>query len=96
MARTSYSCKWKVTVPKLRLPSSQKPSQFLHLTVKMAAINALVARDAVMHLAKRKNWAQREVGVVVVFAILFVVAVGIITAQIFKCLQRRKERKPVQ
>ncbi|KAI9167549.1 hypothetical protein HJFPF1_03677 [Paramyrothecium foliicola] len=39
----------------------------------MAAINALVTRDAVMHqLAKRQNWAQQEPGVITVFCIVFV------------------------
>jgi hypothetical protein len=39
----------------------------------MAAINALAVRDASLHmLAKRKNWAAREAGVVVVFCIVFI------------------------
>lgn len=34
---------------------------------------AIEIRDIAMHeLVKRKNWAQREVGVMVVFAIVFV------------------------
>ena len=62
----------------------------------MVAINSLVTRDAVVHqLAKRKNWAAREPGVMVVFCIVFVVAVGIAGAQIWKCLQRRKERREI-
>jgi cytoskeletal protein RodZ len=60
----------------------------------MVAINALVTRDAVMHqLSKRKNWAAREPGVIVVFCIVFLVAVGILIAQLYKCFQRRKERR---
>ncbi|KUI61026.1 hypothetical protein VP1G_08227 [Cytospora mali] len=45
----------------------------------MPAINnALIAREAISHIAKRKNWAQKEAGVIVVFAIVFIVAVGVI------------------
>lgn len=37
----------------------------------MAAIDQVITRDLVAReLIKRKNWAQREVGVVVVFAIV--------------------------
>ncbi|EXF77381.1 hypothetical protein CFIO01_12133, partial [Colletotrichum fioriniae PJ7] len=43
----------------------------------MPAINTLVARDAVHQLAKRQNWAQKEAGVVVVFCIVFIVALGV-------------------
>jgi hypothetical protein len=38
----------------------------------MAAINALVARDVAGQLIKRKNWAAREPGVIVVFCIVFI------------------------
>jgi hypothetical protein len=41
-------------------------------SITMAAINSLIARDAVAQLVKRKNWAAREPGVVTVFAIVFV------------------------
>ncbi|KAJ4396471.1 hypothetical protein N0V93_000690 [Gnomoniopsis smithogilvyi] len=45
----------------------------------MPAINnALISRDTISHIAKRENWAQKEAGVVVVFAIVFVVAAGLI------------------
>lgn len=45
----------------------------------MPAVNtALVARETISTIAKRQNWAQKEAGVVVVFAIVFVVAVGLI------------------
>jgi ATP/ADP translocase len=60
----------------------------------MAAINALVARDLLSRqLAKRENWAQQEKGVIVVFCIVFVVAVGLIILWIYKCLQKRKAKK---
>jgi hypothetical protein len=51
----------------------------------MPAINtAIVARDTFTHIAKRENWAAKEAGVVVVFAIVFVVAVGLIALFIHK------------
>jgi spore maturation protein SpmA len=67
----------------------------------MAAINrnSLVARDpatALGRIAKRSNWAAQEAGVVVVFSIVFVVAVGLAGLWISRCLQRRKERKQAQ
>ncbi|OHE95265.1 hypothetical protein CORC01_09410 [Colletotrichum orchidophilum] len=59
----------------------------------MPAINTIVARDAVHQLAKRKNWAQKEAGVVVVFCIVFIVALGISGLLISKCLARRKAER---
>ena len=60
----------------------------------MAAINALVARDLLSRqLTKRENWAQQEKGVIVVFCIVFVVAVGLIILWIYKCMQKRKAKK---
>jgi spore maturation protein SpmA len=61
----------------------------------MAAIDtsALIARN-VAHIAKRSNWAGREAGVIVVFAIVFIVAVGVVGLLIHKCLARRKANQP--
>ncbi|KAI0206943.1 hypothetical protein F4808DRAFT_13086 [Astrocystis sublimbata] len=60
----------------------------------MPAINtAIVARDAVHQLARRENWAQQEAGVVVVFAIVFVVGVGLLGLWISKCISKRKAKK---
>jgi hypothetical protein len=60
----------------------------------MPAINsAIVARDTLSHIAKRSNWAGREAGVVVVFAILFVVACGLIALFVSKRLAARKANK---
>lgn len=61
----------------------------------MAAISTLSATNSVLNqLAKReKNWAQREVGVVVVLCIVFVVAVGLIGLQLYKWSQKRKAAK---
>ncbi|KAM0809104.1 hypothetical protein AB5N19_09447 [Seiridium cardinale] len=61
---------------------------------KMPAINtAIVARDSFSSIAKRQNWAAKEAGVVVVFCIVFVVAVGLIGLFIHKKLAARKARK---
>ncbi|GJC85231.1 hypothetical protein ColLi_08069 [Colletotrichum liriopes] len=59
----------------------------------MPAINALVARDAVHQLAKRQNWASQEAGVIVVFCIVFIVAVGVIGLLVSRCLSRRKAKR---
>ena len=60
----------------------------------MPAINsAIVARDTISHIAKRSNWAGREAGVIVVFAIIFVVGVGLIALFISKKLAARKAKK---
>ncbi|KAI1502801.1 hypothetical protein F5X99DRAFT_407607 [Biscogniauxia marginata] len=60
----------------------------------MPAINnALVARETFSRIVPRENWAQQEAGVVVVFCIVFVVAVGLIALWISKCLARRRATK---
>ncbi|CAI6341704.1 unnamed protein product [Periconia digitata] len=59
----------------------------------MAAIDmSLVARSeaAVSHLIKRKNWAAREPGVILVFAIVGAVAILLIGLFISKRLAARK------
>lgn len=38
----------------------------------MAAINSIVVRDAMNQLSKRKSWPANNVGVMVVFCIVFV------------------------
>ncbi len=43
-----------------------------------AIASSLVAREAFSQIAKRENWAAQEAGVVVVFCIVFIVAVGLI------------------
>jgi len=60
----------------------------------MPAINSLVVRDQFAQIAKRENWAQQEAGVVVVFAIVFVVACGLLALFIHKKLAARKAAKP--
>ncbi|EFQ28382.1 hypothetical protein CGRA01v4_12035 [Colletotrichum graminicola] len=59
----------------------------------MPVINSIIARDAVHQLAKRENWASKEAGVIVVFAIVFLVAVGVTGLCISRCLSRRKAKR---
>jgi hypothetical protein len=60
----------------------------------MPAIHsAIVARDTISQIAKRSNWAGREAGVIVVFAIVFVVAVGLISLFVTKKLAARRANK---
>ncbi|KHN96349.1 uncharacterized protein MAM_05638 [Metarhizium album ARSEF 1941] len=60
----------------------------------MAVINtALVAREAMRTLVKRKSWPAENAGVMVVFCIVFVVAVGLIALWITKFLARRREAR---
>jgi len=60
----------------------------------MAAINTVVVRDLVAReLVKRKNWAQREPGVITVFCIVGTVAIGLIALWIYKFMQKRKSAK---
>lgn len=58
----------------------------------MAAIDKqlIAARDVASQLIKRKNFAAREPGVIVVFCIVFIVAVGLLGLFITKWIQRRK------
>lgn len=58
----------------------------------MAAIPTapLVARDAIF---RRKNWAAREPGVVTVFCIVGVVAIGLTYLYIHKWITRRRIAK---
>ena len=61
----------------------------------MVAIDttALIARD-VSNIAKRSNWAGKEAGVIVVFAIVFLVGVSLTGLFIYKCFAKRKANKP--
>lgn len=60
----------------------------------MPAINnVLVARDAMSHIAKRENWAQKEAGVIVVFAIVFIVLVGVIGLFISRRVSSARARR---
>ncbi len=63
----------------------------------MAALDlSLVRRDAqaaVHQLVKRKNWAAREAGVVVVFCVVFIVVAGLISLFIYRKLLARRARR---
>ncbi|KAI1184019.1 hypothetical protein F5B17DRAFT_433999 [Nemania serpens] len=60
----------------------------------MPAMNtAIVARDTLHQLARRENWAQQEAGVIVVFAIVFVVGVGLVGLFISKLVKKRNAKK---
>lgn len=61
----------------------------------MAALTPLEARDAVQSLlVKRKNWAAREAGVMVVFCVVFVVGVGLLALCISRSLAKRRAARP--
>ncbi|KAK2024422.1 hypothetical protein LX32DRAFT_697160 [Colletotrichum zoysiae] len=70
-----------------------KPTSHSSSSFKMPAVNSIIARDAVHQLAKRKNWASQEAGVIVVFCIVFVVALGVAGLLISRCLSRRKAKR---
>jgi hypothetical protein len=60
----------------------------------MAAIKSLMTRDSVAHqLAKRQNWAAQEPGVIVVFCIVGVVAIGLLGLFLYKKAITRKANK---
>ncbi|KAK2012771.1 hypothetical protein LZ32DRAFT_531488 [Colletotrichum eremochloae] len=59
----------------------------------MPAVNSIFARDAVHQLAKRKNWASQEAGVIVVFCIIFLVAAGVTGLMVSRCISRRKAKR---
>jgi hypothetical protein len=59
----------------------------------MAPIDALQAQSAAHQIAKRSNWASRESGVIVVFCIVFIVAVGLIGLYVTRAIQRRRNER---
>jgi hypothetical protein len=52
----------------------------------------LVARDSFVQLAKRTDWPRENAGVMVVFCVVFVVAVGLLALWIYKKMLARKEK----
>ncbi|KAK2796628.1 hypothetical protein FQN49_009006 [Arthroderma sp. PD_2] len=57
----------------------------------MAAILSLRDVNPAAHqLVKRKNWAARESGVVLVFCIIFVLVVGVGSMLLYRRWSRRK------
>lgn len=60
----------------------------------MAVIKSLMTRDEVVHqLAKRQNWAAKEPGVIVVFCIVGVVAIGLLSLFLYRKAIARKANK---
>ncbi|RAH56128.1 hypothetical protein BO85DRAFT_59378 [Aspergillus piperis CBS 112811] len=65
----------------------------LPVTRIMAAID-LLALEARHQVIKRSNWAGENPGVVLVFCIVFIVAVGIIALFIYrKCMARKAAKQ---
>ncbi|KAH7149691.1 hypothetical protein B0J13DRAFT_621518 [Dactylonectria estremocensis] len=62
----------------------------------MAAIKSLIARDAVHQLSTRSNWPAKNVGVMVVFCIVAVVAIFLIGLSVHKWNVKRQAAKPSQ
>ncbi|KFY90169.1 hypothetical protein V500_05255 [Pseudogymnoascus sp. VKM F-4518 (FW-2643)] len=69
-------------------------SRFIVNFAKMPTIHTLDARDVAMQLSKRGNWASQEAGVIVVFCIVGVVAIGIAWLCIHKWMLRRRANRP--
>ncbi|KAJ5634045.1 hypothetical protein N7528_001887 [Penicillium herquei] len=61
----------------------------------MAPINLIdTVEDSNIHvLAKRKNFASRNPGVILVFCIVFLVALGVISLFIYRWMLRRQAEK---
>ena len=51
------------------------------------------AREAAQQLVKRKSWAAREAGVIVVFCVVFIVASGLLGLQLSRWIARRREKQ---
>jgi len=62
----------------------------------MASISTLQLRSEMHMLAKRRNWASHEAGVILVFCIVFIIAVGLLGLCISRALTRRRERKEIE
>lgn len=57
----------------------------------MPAIDkTLIARDQSLHQLAKRNWADNNVGVIVVFCIVFIVAVGLITLFTYRKMMAKK------
>jgi hypothetical protein len=63
---------------------------FTFQVLEMAAISTLQVREAAGQLVRRENWAGKEAGVIVVFCIVFIVAVGLIGLFVSRALGRRR------
>jgi hypothetical protein len=58
----------------------------------MPAVDPNVVREAIAHqmVKREENWAKQEAGVIVVFCIVGIVAIGLISMQIHKFFAKRK------
>ncbi|KKZ63925.1 hypothetical protein EMCG_01784 [[Emmonsia] crescens] len=57
----------------------------------MPALSLITRDEGVYHqLTKRSNWAGRNAGVVLVFCIVFIIAVGLISLFAYRWNLRRK------
>ncbi|PFH57815.1 hypothetical protein XA68_14544 [Ophiocordyceps unilateralis] len=59
----------------------------------MAVISAPVTHQLVKRAPHEHNWAYREPGVVLVFCIVFLVALGVLSAFLYRLYVKRRERK---
>ncbi|RAK96620.1 uncharacterized protein BO80DRAFT_468416 [Aspergillus ibericus CBS 121593] len=75
------------------ISSSVPSAEFVRPFLIMAAID-LLAIEARHQVIKRSNWASENPGVVLVFCIVFIVAVGIIALFIYrKCMARKAAKQ---
>jgi hypothetical protein len=56
----------------------------------MSALHAPEIQSPMHQLNKRGNWARHEAGVIVVFCIVFVVAMGLLSLAIRNLLAKRR------
>ncbi|KLJ11805.1 hypothetical protein EMPG_13044 [Blastomyces silverae] len=56
----------------------------------MPALSLMTRDEAVHQLVKRSNWAGENAGVMLVFCIVFVIAVGLISLAVYRWNLRRK------
>ncbi|KAG9247750.1 hypothetical protein BJ878DRAFT_477122 [Calycina marina] len=68
----------------------QGESRATIIAIKMAPLPLLVFLSSAHQLSKRGNWASHEAGVIVVFCIVFIVATGLISLRISRCLAKRR------
>jgi hypothetical protein len=59
----------------------------------MAVINKVSNYPHIHHLLKRHNWASKNPGVILVFCIVFIVALGLGTLFIYRKMLRKKAEK---
>ena len=53
----------------------------------------LVARDAALQLVKRKNFAGKNPGVILVFCIVFIIVVGLLGLFLYRKMLARRARR---